>query len=346
MPETCSSPVDPSGDRPSIREARIAAAVLAGLLAVAFGLLWTQSRFNPAVVNFLQGTADRAKETSAAAPMPKEPVLPLPDAMSPLSPAEHFDRETLSDKIDGKAELYLSAGFTRLDCQRLSLAGQPDAWIEVFIYDMGSVENAYAVFSAQRRADAVAVDLAEFAYRAENALFLAHGPSYLELIGSSSDDRLLAAMDSLARAFIRSRPMPKAAIGERDLFPKAGLVENSIRLIPADAFGVAGLERVFTATYAVGGAEITAFLSRRATPQEALDLSRSYVDFLRAYGGEVKATDQPVPGAALVAVLDMYEVIFSQGPFLAGVHEAPDRDQALLLAAELAAKLKEAPGAR
>jgi len=132
-------------------------------------------------------------------------------------------------------------------------------------------------------------------------------------------------MDSLARAFIRSRPMPKAAIGERDLFPKAGLVENSIRLIPADAFGVAGLERVFTATYAVGGAEITAFLSRRATPQEALDLSRSYVDFLRAYGGEVKATDQPVPGAALVAVLDMYEVIFSQGPFLAGVHEAPDR---------------------
>ena len=96
----------------------------------------------------------------------------------------------------------------------------------------------------------------------------------------------------------------------------------------------------------MGGAEITAFLSRRATPQEALDLSRSYVDFLRAYGGEVKATDQPVPGAALVAVLDMYEVIFSQGPFLAGVHEAPDRDQALLLAAELAAKLKEAPGAR
>jgi len=346
MPDTCSSSITPPPDKHPGRQTPVSLATLGCLLAVAVGLLWTQSRFNPAVVNFLQGAADRARETSAAKPVPKEPILPLPETMAPLSPAESFDRETLSDKIDGKAELYLSAGFTRLDCQRISLAGPPGAWIEVFIYDMGSVENAYAVFSAQRRADAVTMDIAQFAYRAENALFLAHGPYYLELIASSPDDRLLAAMDALARSFIRSRPMAQAAIAERDLFPRNGLVENSISLIPADAFGVAGLERVFTATYGTAGAEMTAFLSRRATPQEALDLSRSYVDFLKAYGGEVRAFDQPVPGAALVAVLDMYEVIFSQGPYLAGVHEAPDRNQALQLAGELAAKLKEAAGAR
>jgi hypothetical protein len=347
MPETCSSPIDPPAGRPSGCETRIAAAVLAGLLAVAVGLLWTQPRFNPAVVNFLKGASEQAHETPAGMRVPREPILPLPEAMSPLSAAERFDRDTLSDKIDGKAELYLSAGFIRLDCQRLSLAGHPgEPWIEAFIYDMGSAENAYAVFSTQRRADAVAMDLAEFAYRAENALFLAHGPFYLELIASRSDERLLAAAEALARSFVGSRPVARAAIAERDLFPKSGLVGNSISLIPADAFGVAGLDRVFTATYAAAGAEMTAFLSRRASAQEALDLSSAYVDFLKAYGGEVKASDERVPGAALVAVLDMYEVIFSQGPFLAGVHEAPDRDQALSLAAELAAKLKEAPDAR
>ncbi|MGE5255720.1 MAG: DUF6599 family protein [Hyphomicrobiales bacterium] len=346
MPETCSSPIAPPPEKRPGRQTPLSLATLGCLLVIAVGLLWTQSRFNPAVVNYLQGASDRTKEVSTPTPAPKEPILPLPEGMSPLSPAERFDRETLSDKIDGKAELYLSAGFTRLDCQRISLGGQPDAWIEVFIYDMGSGENAYAVFSAQRRADAVAMNLAEFAYRAENALFLAHGPYYLELIASGTDDRLQAAMQTLAQAFIRSRPTAQAAIAERDLFPKAGLVENSISLIPADAFGVAGLERVFTATYAMAGTELTAFLSRRATPQEALDLSRSYVDFLKTYGGEVKASDQPVPGAALVEVLDMYEVIFPQGPFLAGIHEAPDRDKALLLAGELAAKLKEATGAR
>jgi hypothetical protein len=39
-------------------------------------------------------------------------------------------------------------------------------------------------------------------------------------------------------------------------------------------------------------------------------------------------------------------VVFSQGSFLAGIHEAPDRDQAVRLAKDLAAKLKEVPGAR
>jgi hypothetical protein len=70
------------------------------------------------------------------------------------------------------------------------------------------------------------------------------------------------------------------------------------------------------------------------------------VDFLKTYGGEVKALDEPVPGGAVVAILDMVEVVFSQGPFLAGIHEASDREQAVMLARELAAKLKEVPGAR
>jgi len=304
-----------------------------------------QSRFNPAVVNFLQGAADRTKGLPAA-PGTAEPILPIPEGISLLTPAERFDRETLSDKIDGKAELYLSAGFVRLDCQRLTLAGQPDLWVEVFIYDMGSFENAYAVFSAQRRADATMLDFAEFAYRAENALFFVHGPTYLEMIASGTDDRLRTSMDALARAFILSRPVAQATIAERDLFPKTGLMETSISLISADAFGVAGLDRMFTATYSIAGAEMTAFLSRRADPQEAAGLAGSYVDFLKAYGGEVQASGDPVPGATVVAILDMYEVVFAEGPFLAGVHEAPDRDKAAVLANELAAKLKEVSGAR
>jgi hypothetical protein len=345
MPDARSTPAPSVPEARPGRETIVALCVLASLTVIATGIAIVQSRFNPAVVNFLQGAADRAKGP-AAAPVTAEPILPLPDGMSLLTPAERFDRETLSDKIDGKAELYLSAGFVRLDCQRLALAGQPDLWVEVFIYDMGSFENAYAVFSAQRRADAAVLDLAEFAYRAENAFFFVHGPFYLELIASGTDDRLRTSMDSLSRAFILSRTVAQATIAERELFPKPGLVETSISLIPTDAFGVADLDRVFTATYATAGAEMTAFLSRRADPQEAAARAGAYVEFLKAYGGEVKAADEPVPGGTVVAIMDMYEVVFAEGSFMAGVHEAPDRDKAVLLAKELAAKLKEVSGAR
>jgi hypothetical protein len=345
MPNARLSPAPSVPEAHSGRETLVALCVLASLALIATGIAIVQSRFNPAVVNFLQGAADRAKGP-ATAPATAEPILPLAEGMSLLTLAERFDRETLSDKIDGKAELYLSAGFIRLDCQRLSLAGQPDLWVEVFIYDMGSHENAYAVFSAQRRAGAAVLDFAEFAYRAENALFFVHGPTYLEMIASGTDDRLRTSMDALARAFILSRPVAQATIAERELFPKPGLVETSISLIPTDAFGVADLDRVFTATYATAGAEMTAFLSRRADPQEAAARAGAYVEFLKTYGGEVTASDEPVPGGAVVAIMDMYEVVFAEGPFLAGVHEAPDRDKAVMLAKALAAKLKEVPGAR
>jgi len=312
--------------------------VLAVLAAITVAVYSTQFRFNPAVLNYLQGAAVIAKP--AASP---EPLLDLPEGMSPLSPPERFDRETLSDKINGKAELYLSAGFIRLDSQRIALAGRPDAWIEVFVYDMGSVPNAFAVFSLQRRIDGAALDFTEFAYRAENALFLTHGPFYLELIASGRDERLLASMETVARRFMTRRPVAAAAIAERDLFPKEGLREASISLIPADAFGAADLDRVFTAIYAADGGEMTAFLSRRASPQEAADLARSYVDFLKTYGGEAQFAYEPVRDTAVIAILDMYEVVFSQGAFLGGVHEAPSREKALALAGRLAEKLKEVP---
>jgi hypothetical protein len=338
MPEPCANITHPPNAPPSRRETAIALIVLGLLAVIAIGIYAAQQRFHPAVLNYLKGAAVLAGPAASA-----EPFLELPAGMSPLSPPERFEAETLSDKIDGKAELYLSAGFIRLDTQRIALAGRPQDWIEAFVYDMGSAPNAYAVFSLQRRPDGTPLDFAEFAYRAENALFLAHGATYLELIASDRDEPLLAALEALGRAFTARRPIAAEAIAERDLFPREGLTPAGIRLIPADAFGLAGLDRVFTAAYLSNGVEMTAFLTRRANPQEASDLARAYVEFLKNYGGEVSLVDAPVAGTAVIAILDMVDVVFCQGPFLAGVHEAPSRERALSLAEQLAAKLKEVP---
>ena len=338
MPDVCSNSIQPPPGPSPRRQTVISLIVFAILAAIALGVYSAQGRFNPAVLNYLQGAAVIAKPPAAAGHL-----LDLPAGLSPLSPPERFDRETLSDKINGKAELYLSAGFVRLDCQRVALTDRPEDWIEAFVYDMGSAPNAYAVFSLQRRSDGTPLDFAEFVYQAENALFLAHGAFYLELIASGKDRRLLDTLETLARGFMARRPAAAAAIAERDLFPQEGLAAESIRLIPADAFGLAGLDRVFTATYAADGGEMTAFLSRRANPQDAADRLRSYVDFLKTYGGEVRLVDAPVGGTAVIAILDMYEVVFSQGDFLCGVHEAPSRESALELAGRLAGKLREVP---
>ncbi|MFO7708631.1 MAG: DUF6599 family protein [Desulfobacterales bacterium] len=345
MPESCPSVVLPARKANPGGERFAAVAVLGCLLLIAAGIGLSQFRFNSAVLN-LSAIAQTPLKENGPSPPAGAPLIPTPAGLAVLTPPESFDRETLSDKIDGKAELYLSAGFVRLDCQRLALSGRPEAWLEAFVYDMGSAPNAFAVFSAQRRADVTPAAVGDFSYRAGNALFVAHGHYYLELIASAEDERLAAALEELAESFIRSRPVAAAAISERDLFPKNGLIGESISLIAADAFGVAGLDQVFTATYKRQSADLTAFLSRRTDAPAAAERVRSYTEFLTAYGGELVASDSPVPGAAVVAIMDAYMVVFAQGPFFAGVHEAADKELALELARELAAALKEPQNAK
>lgn len=45
-------------------------------------------------------------------------------------------------------------------------------------YDMGNSQNAFSVFSAQRRKDADPLNLTRYAYRTSNAIFLIHGRYY------------------------------------------------------------------------------------------------------------------------------------------------------------------------
>lgn len=46
----------------------------------------------------------------------------------------------------------------------------------------------------------------------------------------------------------------------------------------------------------------------------------------------------------MIEILDTYEIIFSYGPFLAGVREATTRDQAAKLALQLFNKISEVGG--
>ncbi len=324
-------------EHPSRHESRIAVAILLLLTLIAAAVLREQRRPHPAVENFLHARALAAGARGPAADGP----FALPEGTTALTPPERFDPYSLSEKIDGKAELYLAAGFVRLDCWRLAPAGAEDAWIEVFIYEMGSFENAFSVFSAQRRADAVALDLTEFAYAAENAFFFVHGTRYVELIASGTGEPFTRAMEAIGRSLIAERPALQAALTERDLFPSEGLVAESIRRIAADAFGLAGLDRVYSASYRIGGGEAVVFFTRRDLPDQATALARSYLEMLRAFGAAV-APAEGMEEAFRVEVLDTFEVVFTRGEFFAGVREATDSGLALELARRLEKRLGEA----
>ncbi len=115
-------------------------------------------------------------------------------------------------------------------------------------------------------------------------------------------------------------------------------------LINSHAFGYEGFDRVFIAGYKINDAALTAFISRRKTPLQAEKLASAYHRFLLAFGGEKQASSPLIANARVVMILDTYEVIFSQGPYTAGVREATDTAQAISLAITLKKNLeKNAP---
>jgi hypothetical protein len=319
----------------SRRQTLLSGLILSALLVIAAGVFITQSRFNAAVLQkdaILRASGKNRPSLNLA---PNVLFSPLPEDIQPLSSTETFDARTLSDKIDGKAELYLSSGFTRLISQRFKDDRSADLWMEAFVYDMGNSQNAFSVFSAQRREDAVSLDLTQNAYRTPNAVFLTHGRYYLEIIASNASEKLPAPVKVMAETFIRNTPAEAVTVNETALFPKQEMVKNSIVLIASNAFGYEGYDKIYSAEYELNGQRLTGYLSHRRTPEEAGKLASSYAAFLLTYGGQNIEERLPIKDARMIKILDTSEIIFSHDSYLAGVREASTADQAKTLASRL-----------
>lgn len=325
------------GKKPGRIEARLSLAVLVILMIVAGSVWLRQFKLNPAVVA-LQPEAQTKGLSSGDAQMP---VIDIPGSdISPFSRPEHFTPETLYEKIDGRADLYLASGFVSLATQRFLPGGGTDSWVEVFIYDMATPANAFSVFSMQRRQDGQPDDIAPNAYRTGNALFLVQGKYYLELIGTDASATLQRTMNALARRFIDQHGGAAIARTPGDgLFPTAGIVAGTMQLISTNAFGYAELDRIYTARYLIDGTPLTAFVSDRQTAAAASALAQTYDRLLVTYGAAPVDMSIPIADATALKLFDTYEIIVARGAYFAGVHEATDLTVAERLAAQLAEHL-------
>jgi hypothetical protein len=258
-----------------------------------------------------------------------------------MNPLEWFGPDNLSDKINGKAELYLSAGFLALQCQRFVQDDDPESWMEAFVYDMGTVRQAFAVYSNQRRAEAKTLDLTPFSYHTQNALFFVHGRYYVEIIASVASEVIIDAMVSFGSNFVSKTPDEKETIHELDFFPREHLQEEGVVLLVSNAFGFDGMKNVFAGRYHVNGEELTAFLTETESGVAAKKLVTAYRAFLVENGGMDILVGSNLHRATLVKIMDTFDLFFPHGTYVVGVHEAQTQEAAEILALMLAKNLAE-----
>ena len=318
--------------------------ILAVLGLIAIWLLVQQSRFNPAVgVALRTPLQGKSQAASGQTPSATAALIPEVEGFTPLAPGESFGPDNLSDKIDGKAELYLAAGFKEMSCRKFGLDTAGKAYVEVFIYDMGSAQNAFAVFSGQRRPGSPNSPLSANAYSTANALFFTKGRFYVEIVADRASEALLSSLEAYAKALLAKLPAEGEAKDARALFPQEGLAPDTVRLCTADSFGCEGLNNMLTGEYSLKSGKATAFMARRDTPELAQAEAKRYLDFLAANGYQKVQTPGSPAGFPVLVLDNSFELVFVQDKTLAGVHDATSREAALELATKLKNELKVKP---
>jgi len=323
-------------------ERRAAIIILLCLAGIAAAVYHRQFSYNPAV---LVATTTASAATKPAPSAASESLPTLPPELSALSAPETFTTDNLYDKIDGKAELYTTAGFVGMQSQRFALTATNDVWMEWFVYDMGALPQAFSVFSVQRRADGQPMDLTPFAYQCQNALFFVCGRFYVEAVTAMPTDAMMTAMRAMARQFVAAHPPGEMRIPELNLFPAENLEANSQNLQVVNVFGFDQFTNVFTAKYSVpAGAtniEVQAFFELTKSPAAAAALRDAWRSFLLANGGKEIESGNATALGKPINFMDGIEIAFSQDNAVAGVHAAPAAAAAAKVAQELADSLRK-----
>ncbi|MFC1780997.1 DUF6599 family protein [Planctomycetota bacterium] len=317
------------------------------LFLIGLGILIRQSDVNLARFGIYSTNLSPQMPTTAAQ---QASILEsvIPNDFASLSEIEKYNPDNLYEKINGKAPLYLDSGFVELTAQRFVSKNDENLWMEIEVFDMANLWNAFSIFSVQRRPDADILSLfnPSYGYKTTNALYFVHGKYYIELIGSSESDELSRALTAIAQNIQANLVIDKTAeIPQLSLFPQENLIQGTTKLYLKNAFGFEGLTDVFACRYQINDEAIMVFLSEYNDLQTASANSNSYYKFLIENGAKDKAaSSQTLKDNPQVNVLDFYgttEIVFAAGQFIGGIHEADNQDSAEDLAGRLFEKLSQ-----
>ena len=117
-------------------------------------------------------------------------------------PPRHVSRytpDTLHVKINGRAPVYTEAGLVTLIFGRYSHRGDPGLTVDVYWYDMGTADNARAVYRAEAAPGAAPVPFGREGYQSGGAFYFWTGSGYVQVLPADVDGATAQAARIIAQ---------------------------------------------------------------------------------------------------------------------------------------------------
>lgn len=136
-----------------------------------------------------------------------------------------YTKETLFEYIDGGAELYLSYGLSSVIARKYTREGEPDIVVDLF--DMGSSENAFGVFSHSR--EVIDSSFGQGSQYTGGLLLYWKDRFYVSILASPETKASKAAVFALARSIEAQIPGDGPLPAVVSYLPQDSLVAESVR---------------------------------------------------------------------------------------------------------------------
>jgi hypothetical protein len=224
------------------------------------------------------------------------PEKNLPEGWALAEGPQSYTKKTLFKRINGEAELFFKYGFQKSVFAIYQNKENRENQVELDIYDMGNVLQAFGIFSRFRNEDrpgGFGLD----SFLDDHSAFFYQGKYFAILYAPETNLEILKQFSKLISLKI-SDPSPPPR--EISYFPKKGLKPGSIEYFPEGLLGHQFLKRGFQGTYAettevkakvgdkdktkTGQKEFKLFLAIFKDPQEAMRALKVYKDALSKKG--------------------------------------------------------------
>jgi hypothetical protein len=180
--------------------------------------------------------------------VPMESLLPkknLPEGWVLIKGPQSFTKKTLFEHINGEAELFFKYGFQKSVFAIYQNKEDSRDQIELDIYEMGNVVEAFGIFS-RFRSESPSVGIGLDSCLNDHSIFFYKGRFFIMGYATESNPDVLGIFSKSVELKISDpSPPPK----EINYFPKSGLKPGSIQYFPEGLLGHQFLKRGFQGIY-------------------------------------------------------------------------------------------------
>ena len=259
---------------------------------------------------------------ASAAESPLDKILPAPACAEGWvmdGKVTLYDRDTLFERINGEAELYVPYGFDRLAAARYASAKEAQTGFDADVYRMGSLLDAFGIYANYRKREDAGVEIGAGGTMSGSQLFFYQDRYLVRLQATGPKPPEQDAFLACARAIARNLPANAGQPRELELFAVPAVVPKSERYSASSLLGYDFFRRGLMADALLGGEQVQLFLVTEDSPERARTAFDRYRDYLKSSGKELQVVEAP-DRASLQGVDPLYgRVIAVQaGRFIIG----------------------------